>query len=188
MTEYQITSWSSEMVRSRIEQLAQVYAEVYAEPPYDAGDLWDVQTFLKRTHRQTERDGFSFVGSEAEGHLAGFSFGLTFGEGVWWSGDATEPPADLRAASKFAVIELVVRRQFRGRGIGRQLISDLLAGRPEQYAILTAMPNATAREIYRRWGWVQTGTAQHTPQSPILDALALALPGGDGDAIRSYLR
>jgi hypothetical protein len=40
------------------------------------------------------------------------------------------------------------------------------------------MPDAEARRLYERWGWTQTGTAQHSPESPILDALALPLPHG----------
>ena len=81
----------------------------------------------------------------------GFSFGLPFKEGSWWSGEATDPPAYLRAASKFAVIELVVRKDWRRMGIGRKLLDGLLAERAERYAILTAMPNAEARHMYGRW-------------------------------------
>jgi GNAT superfamily N-acetyltransferase len=175
---YRIEWWPAETVTSRINELAELYAEVYAEPPYDSGPLWSPSAFIDRTRRQADRDGFTFLAALVGHQAVGFSFGLPFQEGAWWSGDATEPPTHLRAASKFAVIELIVRKEWRGVGIGHQLLDRLLASRGEQYAILTAMPNADARSMYERWGWVQTGTAHHTPDSPVLDALARPLAEG----------
>ncbi|MEU4420320.1 GNAT family N-acetyltransferase [Actinoplanes sp. NPDC024001] len=172
---FTIEQWPGAMVASRLEELARIYAEVYAEPPYDSGELWSEAAFVDRTRRQAVRNGFAFYAALVDRQVAGFSFGLPLAEGVWWSGDATEPPADLRAASKFAVIELIVRRRWRGMGIGHRLLDRLLADRTEQFAILTAMPAAPARQMYERWGWIKTGTARHLPESPVLDALALRL-------------
>lgn len=176
MPTFTLDTWSSSTVVARLDELAKIYTEVYAEPPYNAGSLWSAEAFVARTRRQATLDGFSFLAASIKEEIAGFAFGLTFGEGVWWSGHATAPPDDILTARKFAVIELVVRRRWRGRGIGHQLVNQLLADRSEGYAILTAMPGAAAREMYRRWGWTQTGTAHHAPDSPILDALILPLP------------
>ena len=168
-------AWAGETVVARLDNLAEIYSEVYGEPPYSSGDLWSADAFIARTGRQATRNGFTFVGARIGSELVGFGFGLTFNEGTWWSGDATKPPSEILEAKKFAVIELVVRRPWRGQGIGHAVLNHLLADRIESYAILTAMPNAPAREIYRHWGWIQTGTAHHAPGSPILDALALPL-------------
>ncbi|BEL12940.1 GNAT family N-acetyltransferase [Actinoplanes sichuanensis] len=175
MPSYEIEPWPGSTVEARIDQLAEVYAEVYSEPPYSSGQLWSRSAFVERTRRQIRREGFSFYAARDEQQIIGFSFGLSFAEGSWWAGGATEPSTELRRASKFAVIELIVRKNWRRLGIGRQLLSTLLSTRAEQYAILTAMPNAEARALYERWGWIQTGTAQHSPDSPVLDALALPL-------------
>jgi GNAT superfamily N-acetyltransferase len=172
---FDIAHWPSSVVTSRLDELADIYTEVYAEPPYKSGELWSQHSFIDRTRRQAGRDGFTFLSALVDERVVGFSFGLPFAAGAWWSGDATEPSEELRAASKFAVIELVVRKPWRRIGIGRQLIDRLLDGRAEQYAILTALPDAEARRMYENWGWVQTGTAHHTPESPVLDALALPL-------------
>ena len=168
-------TWTSSTVVARLNDLAEIYSEVYAEPPYSSGALWSADAFINRTRRQAARNGFAFVCARIGSELVGFGFGLTFDEGTWWSGDATPPPSEILKAQKFAVIELVIRRQWRGQGIGHGMLNQLLADRSESYAILTAMPNAPAREIYRRWGWVQTGIAHHAPDSPVLDALALPL-------------
>jgi ribosomal protein S18 acetylase RimI-like enzyme len=78
-------------------------------------------------------------------------------------------------APKFAVIELIVDEAWRGRGIGRQLMDDLLADRTEPYAMLTTRATNPARKMYSRWGWVQVGTTQHTPTAPVMDQLVLPL-------------
>ncbi|MFF5085473.1 GNAT family N-acetyltransferase [Actinoplanes sp. NPDC000266] len=173
--QFTLNFWSGSEVVANIQELASIYTEVYAEPPYNSGPLWSAQSFTARTVRQTARDGFSFVAAQQDGELAGFSFGLTFGKGKWWSGTASQPPEGILNAEKFAVIELVVRKDWRGSGIGRSLLRQLLAGRSEEYAILTAVPEAPARKIYSRWGWLRTGTAHHAPDAPIMDALLLPL-------------
>ena len=158
-----------------LDELATVYLEVYAEPPYNSGPLVSEDAFRGRTGRQAVRDGFTIITAREGRTLVGFSFGLPFAAGAWWAGAATPPPGDVLAGEKFAVIELVVRKPWRGRGLGRRLLAELLAGRPEPFAILTAVAAAPARELYARWGWEQTGTAQHTPDADVMDQLVLRL-------------
>jgi GNAT superfamily N-acetyltransferase len=173
---YILAESSGSSIDDELPDMTIVYQEVYSEPPYNSGPLFDVDSFVVRTRRQAGRDGFSLVTArQTDDYLVGFAFGFVFEQGRWWSGEPTPPPAEILTSRKFAVIELAVRQPFRGRGIGRALMDALLAGRSETYAVLTAFPDAPAREAYRRWGWTQTGTAHHTPESPILDALALKL-------------
>lgn len=157
-------------------EMTNLYREVYAEPPYNSGPLFDIDAFQTRTRRQATRAGFTLITArDDDTSMIGFAFGVPFAAHQWWSGEATPPPAEILAAPKFAVIELVVRQSRRGHGIGHNLMTTLLADRPEPYAFLTAFPDAAAREVYRRWGWTQVGTAHHTPDSPVLDSLVLPL-------------
>ncbi|MEU4557189.1 GNAT family N-acetyltransferase [Actinoplanes sp. NPDC023936] len=174
---FTIASWPGFEVISRLDELAEIYAEIYSEPPYNSGTPSSVAGFIDRTTRQAAREGFRFLAAIADQQIAGFSFGVPIAEGAWWASDEfTEPPADLRAAPKFAVIELVVRKRWRFQGIGHRLLRQLLDGRPERYAILTARTDAPARQMYERWGWIKTGTARHSAEFPTMDALALPLP------------
>ncbi|MBQ1051831.1 GNAT family N-acetyltransferase [Micromonospora sp. C51] len=155
---------------------ADLYERVYTEPPYNGGPLFTRHRFLQRTDRQKQTPGFVLVTACAEDVLVGFALGLPFGEGHWWRGTSTpQPPADLVAAEKFAVIELVVHPDRRGRGLGHALLDVLLNQRPEQYAILLAEPTAPARKLYDRWGWQQVGEVQPTDDAPLLHALARRL-------------
>lgn len=139
---YRLDQGDGCVVVGLLDEMAEVYEEVYTEPPYESGALWQRHAFLDRTRRQATRDGFEIVSARSEGgELIGYSFGVPFAQGRWWSGDASTPPHELLAASKFAPIELIVRAPWRGRGIGHVMHDRLLANRPEQYAILTAVPN-----------------------------------------------
>ena len=155
--------------------MTDLYAQVYAEAPYLGGTVQDCESFVERTLRQTQRPGFSIVWVMADQTLVGFAFGFTFPAGGWWKGEATPPPPEIMAGEKFAVIELVVRRDHRGLGLGRRLLDELLAGRHEPHAVLTAQPDAPARAIYDHWGWRQVGVARHGPTLPLLDQLVLDL-------------
>ncbi|MFK3983034.1 GNAT family N-acetyltransferase [Micromonospora sp. NPDC050397] len=176
MGPFELETWDSSTVVLRLAELTSIYLAVYAEPPYNSGSLWSADAFADRTRRQATHPGFSFVVARRGEKVLGFSFGLPFAAGRWWSGEASDPPEHILHAEKFAVIELVLLKEWRGLGIGHQMHDRLLAGRNEAYAVLTAMPTAHARQMYQRWGWHQVGTARHTPDSPLLDALVLPLP------------
>jgi GNAT superfamily N-acetyltransferase len=173
---YEIYPVDGATVPTILDEMAILYEVVYSEEPYNSGSLWDRQSFIARTGRQSVQTGFSlFIGRSPAAELIGFTFGLPFDAGRWWGGNATKPPNEILAATKFAVIELIVRRDWRNRGLGHQLHDSLLRTRNEEYAILTALPAAPARKLYERWGWTQVGFAKHTSDSPTLDSLALPL-------------
>lgn len=157
-------------------EIADLYEQVYAEPPYHGGPLFSRERFLERTNRQRRADGFELVTVRAGSALVGFSFGFTFAPGRWWRGQTLpEPPPEIVNASKFAVIELVVDQGWRGGGLGRELLTRLLADRPETYAMLLAEPTAPARQIYQRWGWRHVADVRPSTDAPRMHALVLPL-------------
>lgn len=165
-----------------LDEVIDLYLALRADRP--ESPLFSRETFRARTTSQAQREGFATTwatSADSNVRLVGFAFGLTFPAGRWWSGNPTLPPPEILDQPKFAVIELDVDAVWQGRGIGRRLLDELLASRSEPYAILTAIPNAPARQMYERWGWVQVGTAQHTPDSPAMDQLVLALSPAAGD-------
>lgn len=160
------------------EELTDLYVAVYAEPPYGGGSIYARDAFIERTTRQASQDGFALITAHAGGQLVGFSFGLPFEAGSWWAGIVEpDPPAEIVEPPKFAVIELVVAPSHRGRGLSTRLLHELLAGRPEPYAMLLAHPDAQARAIYERWGWQQVGTNRPREDAPAADVLVLELGG-----------
>ena len=159
-----------------IGELTDLYVEVYSEPPYGGGSIYERDAFVERTNRQVGRDGFTLITAHDGGRLAGFSFGFTIGAGRWWAGIVEpDPPAEISEPEKFAVIELVVALSHRGRGLSTRMLRELLDGRPEPHATLLAHPEASARSMYERWGWRQVGTNRPREDAPSADVLVLRL-------------
>ncbi|MGI5214708.1 GNAT family N-acetyltransferase [Plantactinospora sp. CA-290183] len=160
------------------DDLADLYQDARAEPLFD-GPLWTREAFLRRLRQQLVRPGFTLVTAHLGGPMVGIAFGLPFPAGRWWAGESTPPPAEVLAAARFAVVDLDVRSACRNRGIGRALLDELLAGRPERYAMLSTMPHSPARLMYQRWGWRQVAVSR-PPGGPLMHTLVLPLPVGSG--------
>jgi GNAT superfamily N-acetyltransferase len=156
-----------------VEDLGDVYAAARAEPPYQDDPRWNRDAFVERTTAQVRRPGFVLVTAHHDGELVGFAFGQPIPPGRWYEGDRP-PPDHIRDASKFSITELDVVPAWRRQGIGRALVDELLAGRPERYAMLSTLPGLPAHRMYERWGWtVVTGTL---PDSGLPPWNTLVLP------------
>lgn len=161
-----------------IGELGRLYAVVYAEPPYNEGAA-DAIRFMDGLYDEIARLGFTLIAAVDDGQLIGAAYGWTMLLGDWWSRDCAEPPAEIRMASKLAIMEWMVHPDRRGEGIGAELMGRLLTVRPERYATLAANPKAPARRLYARAGWRQVGKSQMPDGTP-MDLLVLELPPSTG--------
>src|SRR4051794_34487946 len=100
---------------THLDEFAELYEQVYAEPPYGGGPKYSRDAFVSRTKDQLTRPGFTLITARTAGSLIGFTFGFEMTPGGWWA-NATPPPAEIWRASKFAVIELLVAVVHRGEG------------------------------------------------------------------------
>ncbi|WP_410812571.1 GNAT family N-acetyltransferase [Micromonospora sp. 067-2] len=146
--------------------LVDLYAVVYAEEPYREGPE-QVARFRDGLLDETARPGYTLVAAEDANGLVGAAYGWTMPAGRWWSRAGTGPPADVRNADKFAIMEWLVHPDQRGLHVGAELMSRLLADRPEPYATLASNPRSAARAIYRRAGWQQVGTSAMPDGTPM---------------------
>ncbi|MCO6003502.1 GNAT family N-acetyltransferase [Actinoallomurus purpureus] len=176
MTNVSVRQMNGEQTVPLLGELADVYLVAYADDPEIGHSIYARDSFIERTHRQAGSPGFKLVAAYANDEIAGFSFGLPFSPGRWWRGEShTLPPADILAAEKLAVIELVVAPAFRGRGLATQLMRCVFEGRSEPYAMLLADQSGHARSIYDRWGWRAVQRLQPAPDVAALDVLVLSL-------------
>lgn len=109
--------------------------------------------------RHTTFPAFAALGASCGEKLVGFGYGHTDAPGQWWHEQiaaalsATDNGAWLEGA--FVLVELHVRPEFQGRGLGRTLLTELLGARSEPRAMLSAHDAETrARQLYRRLGFV----------------------------------
>lgn len=158
--------------------LVDLYAVVYAEPPYVEGPE-QVTRFAEGLPQEATRPGFTMVAAEDDGTLVGVAYGWTMPAGRWWSRADQDPPADVLHADKIGVMEWIVHPCRRGEGIGAELMRRLLADRPERWATLASDPRSHARQVYARNGWQQVGQSQ-MPWGPPMDLLVL-----DREPVRS---
>lgn len=158
-----------EEMLAMMEAVADLYEDIHSGSPEYDYEMYSRPTFITRTSGQARQPGFELVTATAGGVLAGFSFGYPFTPGKWWA-NCTPMPEDISGSSKFAVIELDVHRPYRGKGLSKRLLNELLAGRTEEYATLTAIPGSLAHSMYMRWGWYKVG---ELPNPPAMDAMLL---------------
>jgi GNAT superfamily N-acetyltransferase len=162
-------------VAALLPRLVDLYAQVYAEPPYEEGPE-QVSRFADTLPADAERPGFALVTATAsDAALVAVAYGWTMPAGRWWSRADQDPPPDVLASDKFAVMEWIVRADHRRTGIGTELMRRLLADRPERWATLASDPRSTARLLYARAGWKQVARTV-LPWGPAMDTLLLALP------------
>ena len=103
--------------------------------------------------------------------LVGIAYGYVGSPGQWWHDQVRAALSAPVAASwldgAFEVCELHVRPAYQGTGLGRRLVSQLLAAVDTRTAVLTTPDRETrARRFYRCGGWVDLVRDLHFPGDP----------------------
>lgn len=170
-------------------QIRDVVEGVYVGSYVDAiasGDPFDsVEAFMHRFDSYTSGSSFDLVvayqGDDAVGQTWGWPLDERATTTGWWAGLLEEPePSFTREDGRrtFALSEIMVCRDWTGKGIAHALHDQLLHGRMEQRATLLVEPdNVAARRAYLHWGWRKV--AQLRPgwdHAPLFDVLILSLP------------
>jgi ribosomal protein S18 acetylase RimI-like enzyme len=152
--------------RASIRALLDVYAAAMSPPDRTLPGREAIM------ERHAASPGFRGLVAEADGQLAGFTYGFHGETGQWWhdmvaAALATRSRMALTAADgggpdgprawlddSFEVAELHVLPTWQGRGIGCSLLLSLVDRRPERTAVLsTADAPTRARRLYRGLGF-----------------------------------
>jgi ribosomal protein S18 acetylase RimI-like enzyme len=130
------------------------------------------------TERRGRLPGTSTVG--------GFTYGFHGARGQWWHDVVFEAlvlvggqeHAKEWLADSFEVAELHVRPEYQGRGIGRDLLTRVCAGRAERTVVLSTLDADTpARHLYRSVGMTDLLSAYHFPGGgPLYAVMGTTLP------------
>jgi ribosomal protein S18 acetylase RimI-like enzyme len=155
--------------------VAQLYAEIYAEPPYHEGPA-DVADFISRWSQHLDQRNFRLVVARRADEPIGFAFGFQLHtRTTWWDHALTSLPGEITTeypGRTFAIIEIAVRRPYRQRGVGRLLHTHLTAGLSEERITLAVRPEAPApQHAYRSWGYHLIGQTQPFPNGPVYDIM-----------------
>ncbi|MFG2336976.1 GNAT family N-acetyltransferase [Streptomyces yangpuensis] len=153
------------MVTSRGPRFRLVYAEAFAEPPYDETET-DVAAALRRLRSQTGKATFrGALASASDGEVIGMAYGYPLGPQTGWWDQLTLPvPDEMRREDgrrTFGLMELAVRAAWRRQGIARRLHGAVLDGTEVGRILLNVHPDSKAAvAVYRAWGYRKTGDAR----------------------------
>lgn len=174
---------ASEQAMWQLDELVDLYANVYAEPPYEWGQE-HAELFAQRFHGQRQQDGFTLIEARDGDQLVGVGFGVTLLPTTpWWRNLTT--PLDEAVTQEypnrtFALVELLVRASWRRQHIAEAIHGRLLDNRVEERATLTVLPAAEAAQAaYRKWGWQLVARKRNPlPGSPVFDVMVRQLGSG----------
>jgi ribosomal protein S18 acetylase RimI-like enzyme len=154
--------------RSSIRALVAVYAAAMSPPDRTLSGREAIM------ERHAASPGFRGLVAQADGQLAGFTYGFHGETGQWWHDMVAAALATRSVAAVSAdegagpdytgpggwlddsleIAELHVLPRWQGNGIGRSLLLTVADGRPERTAVLsTADAPTRARRLYRAVGF-----------------------------------
>ena len=157
-----------------------VYAEVFAEPPYnETAD--DVAVTFRRFRSQTRKGTFRGALARAEdGEPVGMAFGYPLSAKTGWWGHLIDPVSEEMQREDgqrtFGLMEMAVRAPWQRHGVARRLHEALLAGGYEERSLLNVHPSSEAAQAaYRSWGYRKVGEARPWDGAEVHDVLLLDL-------------
>lgn len=164
----------------QLDTVRELYAAAFFRPPLDHGPR-QLARMVDAWPRRLTAPGFRLVVAERDGEAIGCVYGHQLSPDTqWWDGALEPLPDDVateRAGRTLVVIDLMVRDEWRRRGIAEALHLHLLAGRAEERVTLLVEPiNEPARQAYRKWGYRVVGRIQPFADSPKFEAMIKELP------------
>lgn len=162
-------------------EIRDTIVELFEATHEQTGPFYSTSRLLERFEDHSSCEGFELVlALAADGTPVGLMYGFTMpSQSRWWQGlrnPVTNGFAETTKARTLAVAELLVRPEWRRKGVARRLHDELLADRPDEQASLLVDPdNAAAQAAYAAWGWTKVGELQPFADAPVYDALMISL-------------
>jgi ribosomal protein S18 acetylase RimI-like enzyme len=141
-----------------IERAADAYLAGFSGPPYFETEA-DRFGFIDRVRRYALRDGFRLAIASIDDSPVGVGLAVIGRPGDWWRDQVASQLTETEVRTwlgegALELVNLAVRPERRGLGVGAALHDALLARPPVPTAVLTADVAATpARHLYASRGW-----------------------------------
>jgi GNAT superfamily N-acetyltransferase len=113
-------------------------------------------------------EGFTCVVAYDGDEPVGFAYGAPATPGrEWWRNTEYRPQNGY--ASTYSVSELMVRPEWRKRGVAELLHGELLKARTEDLAVLLVdVTHPKVQALYESWGYAKFGEQQPFADAPVL--------------------
>jgi GNAT superfamily N-acetyltransferase len=167
------------LLREHLDDLVAIYRSAFldlheADPARAAEDRRQIMI------RHADRENVEVLLARADGRAVGFCYTYHGTAGQWWHDIVT---ARLHAAGAEdwmvdcrEIVELHVRPDWQGRGLGRRLLRDVLRRAAERTVVLSALDDPVsrtdrARSLYASEGFVALLSDFTFPGSPLVYAI-----------------
>lgn len=167
--------------RALSKTVEEIYKRSYVEA-IASGHLFDsVEAFMERFASYSSRSDLDLVIAHYADEPIGQIWGWPLNKASRsWEGLEPEPDPDFTREDgrrTFVLSEIMVVRNWTGKGVAHALHDTLLSARPERRATLFVEPdNVAARRAYEHWGWVKIGQQRPSwEDAPIFDVMILDL-------------
>jgi ribosomal protein S18 acetylase RimI-like enzyme len=180
MVSARIRRWdgSDEQLRT----IAEIYAAVFAEPPYGEDPAENLRTFPARVRRyEAEKPELRLLVAWQDSAIVGFVLGTGIAGGDWWRDHLVEAIDPVLAETWlgdecFSVAELAVSVGHRRSGIAAALMDAVLDALPYTVAVLGCTVDAVAaQQFYRSQGWKVLVPSLRIADSPASSLFGLRL-------------
>lgn len=165
MTAIEYKEFGTELTLKHLDAITGLYGTVFTQAPYQ-----DTPEQIEQVGRDIAGDSrepsYRCVTAWSGDTLVGFIYITTMESGRWIGRAVTPAPEHLAHVDKCWIREFAVLQAWRGQGIGGELMRRALANRPEPYAILSVLPVAEAKQVYRHLGWTKVGHSAPTATNP----------------------
>jgi GNAT superfamily N-acetyltransferase len=163
----------------QLEAVKELYAEAFFPPPHNQGPV-QLERMAESFPGRLRAPGFCLVVAEHDGKLIGCIYGHQLAVTTkWWHGAVEPISEDITrefAGRTLAVIDMMVRTEWRRQGVAQALHSHFLVERTEERATLLVDPiNVPARGAYAKWGYDVVGRIQPFPDMPKFEAMVKTL-------------
>lgn len=173
MTDVTLRRWRGD--DDELAQVAVLYADAFAQAPYDEDRAGNLVAFPERVRRYArEKADFRLILAVENEAVVGFVLGTGIAPGDWWRDRLAETLSpDVQTTwlpeESFSVVELAVSSDRRRSGIARELMDAVLAEVPYDTVTLGCYAAAVpARTLYARLGWTPIATDISIAGSPPL--------------------
>ncbi len=174
-TEIEFSCGGSADAKAQSEELARLYEADFVDPPLQGTHFYSKQRFLKMLFEDyTPAPHFRLITARAGNQLVGFIYGCSLPRGTKWWRDVKEPlpPGfdDEDGKRTLALLDVLVKKNYRGQGIGRRLHDKLLEiSTEERITLMSSPPQQPAYAIWLHWGYEKIGTAAPAGDGVVLD-------------------
>ncbi len=168
-------------VIDRSDELVEIYAESFSQPPWSE-EASRVEMFRRHIPTYSKRKDFTAVFAEGDGRIMGFAMGARLTPAAWWWKDVASKlsasQVETWLTDCYELIEIAVRPNVQGKGIGAGLHDRLFEKVTTKTALLSTHPKAErALALYRSRGWqVLIDDFLYSPMASSRLIMGLVLP------------